>query len=404
MTEDLVLPVPDTLPAMYLVPVSMPDAQAQRVAQAAVARRVAEPLRSLTRRLIGTPALAVALRPLSAFSSLSAQDLASDDSVASDETEFVAFAAMTPPRPGPVHEWVTRAASAAFAAELDLPIVDAFARRVLSADGALSTLPGAPRLTDVDGGFRLADWVTVQRAGQCLTTKGFGRFGLPELKVDHVPPEAHPSWTIALTGLGHRLLDILRCELRRGEAPFVQVPAQIEISRTDVAAAYGVDLREDGAGLPVRLSLDLAITDELESYLSVDSPRDQPAGEHRLALQATLFGPGTGTARRASKQPRTGASAARAQRARLRFRGVLDLARMTAGSHDPGGAQNAQVLRHERLADAERLHQLMHRLVPIGQLAHDPEPHGRSQRLEKLASCQEVPRSSRTGTSVVVPG
>src|SRR5487761_48581 len=277
MTEDLVLPVPDTLPAMYLVPVSMPDVQAQRVAGAAVGRRVAEPLRSLTRGLIGTPGLAVALRPLSAFTSLSAQDLAPDVGTADDAKEFVAFAAMTPPRPGPVHEWVTRAASAAFAAELGLPVVDAFARRVLGADDALGTLPGASRLTDVDGGFRLADWVTVQRAGQCLTTRGFSRFGLPELKVDEVPPELHPSWTMALTGLGHRLLDLLRCELRRGDAPFVQVPAQTEIRRTDVAAAYGLDLRDAGAGLPVRLSLDLAIADELESYLSVDSPHDEPA-------------------------------------------------------------------------------------------------------------------------------
>jgi hypothetical protein len=321
MTEDLVLSVPDTLPAMYLVPVSMPDVQAQRVADAAVAHRVAEPLRSLTRRLIGTPGLAVALRPLSAFTSLSGQDLAADDNTACDATEFVAFAAMTQPRPGPVHEWVTRASSAAFAAELGLPIVDAFARRVLSADDALATLPGAPRLTDVDGGFRLADWVTVHRAGQCLTTMGFGRFGLPELKVDYVPPELQPSWTIALTGLGHRLLALLRCELRRGDAPFVQVPAQIEISRTDVAAAYGLDLRDDGAGLPVRLSLDPAITDELEGYLSVDSPHDQPAEEHRQAVHVTLFGqpePAASTARRPRRNPRaaagTPAAAARAER------------------------------------------------------------------------------------------
>jgi len=290
MTEDLVLPVPDELPAMYLVPVSMPDGHAQRIAAAAVARRVAEPLRGLTRRLIGTPALVVALRPLAAFSSLPPEQIAADGIAPSADSEFVAFAAMSAPRPGPVHEWITRAAAAAFAADLDLPIVDAFTRRVLNADDALATLPGATRLTDVDGGFRLADWVMVQQAERCLTTKGLGRFGLPELKADDVPLELHPAWTVALTGLGHRVLELLRCELRRdSQAPFVQVPAQIDITRTDVGAAYGLELLEGGRTLPVRLNLDPAITDAQDSYLSVDAPDNQPTAAHRLSVQATLF-------------------------------------------------------------------------------------------------------------------
>ena len=276
MTENLVLPVPGQLAAMYLVPVSMPGAAVQRVAEQAIARRVAEPLRSLARSVLGTPALAVAVRPLAAFRSLSAEDLAEP------APDAVAFATMASPRPGPVHEWLTRAASAAFAAELGLPVVDGFARQMLPADEALATLPGAPQLTHVDGGFRLADWVAVRQAGQCLTTCGLGRFGLPELRLDDVPPELHPAWTIALTGLGGRLLELLRRELRGalrrgGEAAFVQVPDQIEISRVDVGAAYGLDLTQDAEVLPVRLSLDPAITDELESYLTVQtSPFGQP--------------------------------------------------------------------------------------------------------------------------------
>jgi hypothetical protein len=268
----------------------MPDGHAQRIAAAAVTRRVAEPLRSLTRRLIGTPALVVALRPLAAFSSLPSEQIAADGIAPGADGEFVAFAAMSAPRPGPVHEWITRAAAAAFAADLDLPIVDAFTRRVLNADDALATLPGAARLTDVDGGFRLADWVIVQQAEQCLTTKGLGRFGLPELKADEVPFELHPAWTIALTGLSHRLLKLLRCELRRdSQAPFVRVPAQIDISRTDVGAAYGLELVQGGETLPVMLNLDPAITDAQDSYLSVDAPDNQPTAAHRLSVQATLF-------------------------------------------------------------------------------------------------------------------
>ena len=287
--ENLVLPVPGQLAAMYLVPVSMPGAAAQRVAGQAIARRVAEPLRSLARSLLGTPALAVAARPLAAFRSLSAEDLGEP------ATDVVAFATMASPRPGPVHEWLTRAASAAFAAELGLPVVDGFARQVLSAGEALATLPGAPRLTHVGGGFRLADWVAVRQAGQCLTTCGLGRFGLPELRLDDVPPELHPAWTIALTGLGSRLLELLRRELRGalrrgGETAFVQVPDQIEISRVDVGAAYGLDLTQDTEVLPVRLSLDPATTDELESYLTVQTtPFGQPVASGPPSRAAGSF-------------------------------------------------------------------------------------------------------------------
>src|SRR5581483_9117965 len=45
--------------------------------------------------------------------------------------EVVAFAALNPPRPGPGHEWVTRAAAAAFAAGLGLPLIYGFARQAL---------------------------------------------------------------------------------------------------------------------------------------------------------------------------------------------------------------------------------------------------------------------------------
>jgi hypothetical protein len=275
---------------MYLVPVSMPDAQAQRIARTAVARRVAEPLRGLVRMLIGTPALAVTSRPLSAFTSVPAASVPTADGIAGEDGEVVAFAAMTPPRPGPVHEWVTRAASAAFAAELDLPVVDAFARSGLSAPEALATLPGAERLSRVKGGFRLADWVVVRCEPPRLTTSGLGRFGLPELNLDQVPADLVPSWTIALTGLAARLLELLRRELRHGgETAFVQVPGRIEISRADVASAYGVQLHEGGDPMPVLLSLDPATTDADETYLTVDGPDGQPPAEHRYAVRTTLF-------------------------------------------------------------------------------------------------------------------
>jgi hypothetical protein len=296
MTEDLVLPVPDTLPAMYLVPVSMPGAQAQRMSASAIATRISEPLRSLTSRLLTNGVVMVAPRLAADLGLLGAMQVAGGDvppaqaRTAAEATEFIAFAALLPPRPGPVHEWATRAAAAAFAADLGLPLLDGFARRVITPAAALASLPGAPELADIGGGFRLADWVEVCLDGQCLATRGLGRFGLPELRVSDVPPELRPPWTLALNGLGRRLLELLRCELRRGgETAFLQIPAEIRISRADIGRAYGLDLVGD-EGLPVLLSLDPALTDQRDSYLSLDAPGDAPAAAHRLALREALFG------------------------------------------------------------------------------------------------------------------
>ena len=295
MTEDLVLPVPDTLPAMYLVPASMPEPQALRTIVTAVEARVAEPLRRLTTGLLATGAVMVARRlpdelPFLRALHPAAAGLSPEQAAAADTApEYVAFAALLPIRPGPVHEWATRAAAGALADALSLPVVDAFCQRAFSAEAALASLPGAPELADVGGGFRLADWVTVQHDGPVLATHGLGRFGLPELRVDQVPPELRAPWVLALTGLGHRLLELLRCRLRRGgETAFVQVPAELMISRADIGLAYGCDLGDDPV-LPVMLSLDPAVTDQQDTYLTLDAP-EGAAVDHRRALGAALLG------------------------------------------------------------------------------------------------------------------
>jgi hypothetical protein len=298
MTEDLILPVPDALPAMYLVPAAMPGPAADRITRAAVAARIAEPLRSLTVRLLDSsvlltaPRLATELPSMWPLRSAPGDMPAAQARKARDATELIAFAALLPPCPGPVHEWVTRAAAAAFAAELSVPVVDGYLRRACTASAALASLPGAPELAGIGGGFRLADWLLVQYDKRCLMTRGLGRFGLPELKVDEVPPELRAPWVLALSGLGHRLLELLRHELRRGsaaggETAFVQVPAGLTISRTDIGLAYGCDLGGDDV-LPVRLSLDPAITDQQDSYLRLDAPYG-PAVDHRRALAAALL-------------------------------------------------------------------------------------------------------------------
>jgi hypothetical protein len=299
MTEDLILPVPDALPAMYLVPAAMSGPAAEQAARAAVAAQVAEPLRGLTMRLLETSTLLTAPRLVTDLPSIWPLRAAGDEMPASlaraarDATELTAFAALLPPSPGPVHEWTTRAAAAALAAELGLPVVDAYLRRACTAEAALASLPGAPELAGVGGGFRLADWLLVQYDKQCLMTRGLGRFGLPELRIDQVPPELRPPWVLALTGLGHHLLELLRRELRRGnssggETAFVQVPARLTISRGDIGQAYGCDLGDDEV-LPLRLTLDPAVTDRMDSYLTLDAPSGS-AADHRRALATALLG------------------------------------------------------------------------------------------------------------------
>jgi hypothetical protein len=298
MTEDLILPVPDALPAMYLVPAAVAGPAAERVARAAVAARVAEPLRGLTLRLLETSTLLTAPRLAAELPSIWPLRAAPDGvptaqaRAARDATELIAFAALLPPSPGPVHEWSTRAAAAAFAAEFGFPVVDAYLRRACTAADALASLPGAPELAGIGGGFRLADWLLVQYDKDCLMTRGLGRFGLPELKIDQVPSDLRAPWVLALTGLGHHLLELLRRELRRGssiggETAFLQIPAELTISRADIGLGYGCDLGDDEV-LPVRLSLDPAITDRQDSYLTLDAPSG-PAADHRRALAAALL-------------------------------------------------------------------------------------------------------------------
>src|SRR5579872_1093023 len=304
MSDIVFLPVPDVLPALYLVPAGMAHEDAERMAEAAIAQHVAEPLRGLALSALGTKVLAVAVRPLSDFSVR--EPGASADG---DAFDVVAFASRSAPWPGPVHEWVTRAAAASVAADLGLPVLDCFAGTLLDPDEALATLPGAPDLAGVPGGFRLADWVVVQRTGTCLTTCGMRRFGLPELMVDEVPPELHAAWTMMLMAVGARVLEHLRCALRGGEpGAFLELPAEFGVGRRDIATGYGLPLADDKRVLPVRLSVEPIIAGTLASVLVVDSPAGLRTAEHRGAVRGLVTIPASSAARRGRRKQRAAAS------------------------------------------------------------------------------------------------
>lgn len=252
---------------------------------------MAEPVRSLTLRLLKAGGVTLKVRPAGRFS----ERLSGDSSLTTEAAKsvntagsFAWFLTMLPPKPGPVHEWTARAAAGALAAESDLPVIDTATNMIKTADHLLGTLPGAESLAGTPGGFRLADWLATPWAEGTITTRGMSRFGLPELTVSDVPAQEAFVWAFGLYGIGNRLYSLLRAELRRGSQPaFLAVPADQFVSPAGIGTACGMPVGT-GRGLPVQLSLD--ITTDLTAQVRVDTPDDWPGGTeaHRKALRALL--------------------------------------------------------------------------------------------------------------------
>lgn len=59
----------------------------------------------------------------------------------------------------------------------------------------------------------------------------------------------------------------------------------------------------------------------------------------------------------------------------------------TGGADQPRAPQHLEVLRHGRLGDLQRVDQLVHAPVAVGELADDPNPTGVCQRLEERSRC-----------------
>jgi hypothetical protein len=190
-----------------------------------------------------------------------------------------------------MHEWAGRACATVLASQAGVPLVDTGTPKVLAADAALQTLPGTE-----DARFRLTDWMLVFQSagigGLRMTTKGLGRFGLPELQVRNVPPQLGQAWTRVLTGLASSLLGTWLNALRdRPEPAFAQLPAVLEVGEADIARAYDAPVTE-GPAVPVRLTFDPSPQDSADSFLSVQPPDDYPAsaGEFLAGVCAALFG------------------------------------------------------------------------------------------------------------------
>ncbi len=297
MTENLIIPVPEFISAVYLVPLALSAQAAKDRATAGLSARVASPVAVAARMMLDAGAMTVHAVSSSALPPVPgplqeylgvARELAR---TIAEAGEFVAVRACGPPGWPPMHEWAGRACAAVLATEGGVPLVDTGIPKILAADEALRTLPGGQ-----DATFRLADWMSVLHSaglgGLEMTTKGLGRFGLPELQARNVPPQLGQAWTRVLTGLASSLLGSWLNALRdRTEAAFAQLPAVLEVGEGDIARAYDAPVTE-GAAVPVRLTFDPSPQDSTDSFLSVQPPDEYPAsaGEFLAGVCTALFG------------------------------------------------------------------------------------------------------------------
>jgi len=301
VAEDLILPVPKILSAVYLVPVALSAQAAKDRVTAELSARMTGPVGVAARMMLDAGALSLEAVPSSSLPALPGQLQASLGiapelvSVVTGATEFVVVQALSVPGWPPMHEWAGRACAAVLAAHAGVPLVDTGTPGVLAADAALRSLPG-----DGGGRFRLADWMLVFQSpgsgGLWTTTMGLGRFGLPELQVRNVPPQLGKAWARVLTGLASRVLGAWLNALRdRAEPAFAQLPAVLEVSQADIARALlipGDVPVAGGKAATVRLTSDPSPQESVGNFLSVHPPDDYPAsaGEYLTGVCTALFG------------------------------------------------------------------------------------------------------------------
>ena len=148
MAENLILPVPELMSAVYLVPLSLSARAAKDRATAGLSARVTSPVGVAARMMLDAGAVTVhALSssslppvpgPLQQYLGV-AQELVR---AVAEASEFVVVRASGPPGWPPMHEWAGRACAAVLASQAGVPLVDMATPQVLTADVALRTLPG----------------------------------------------------------------------------------------------------------------------------------------------------------------------------------------------------------------------------------------------------------------------
>lgn len=332
-SEIITLAVPPTVDATYFVALAARPAHADpdRFMSHAI-RDLTEPMRGLAHQMSEGGLLAVHSGPMTSFPPLPVRFLramgARPEDMAALEDATYGVAVHGEYRPGwpPAHDWAARAVASRLAHHFNGVLVDLHVPTLLIPDRAARSLPGADEETAI------SDWVCVLQSsgdrGSWFTTRGLGRFGMPELQTLDVPPMFVNPWTAVLTGLARRLLDIWIELLGTGDRPaFVELPAELEIGESDIARAYGRTPTKGGRAR-VRLRLDPAEDLDNQTFLTVVPPNDfsASAGEHITAVCDELIGLPTDEIRHAASnaEMETAISTARSSLAVARERFLAD--------------------------------------------------------------------------------
>lgn len=304
----IVVPVPENVRAIYLVPLADQLDDPTTLLRAHTAGRWRGELGAILDRVLAGPTLPVEIREASGIPPLPLDLLEAMGATKAQlrrvaaASYFAIFIAQSKPGWPPAHEWITRALAAVLAERLSSDVIDIMNYQVLTVAKANATLP------QEDGTTRLSDWVWVDylpdRATYWCTTTGLRRFGLPELQAMTAPPMVVGPWGQAMTGVAQRLVttwsEILACDR---DAAFIQLPSKMEVNNDDVAAAYGhaATAESERRTASVRLCLEPGLDPEAHSFLTIYPPLSWSgsAGEHIADVCATLFGTRTSVIHRA---------------------------------------------------------------------------------------------------------
>jgi uncharacterized protein YegJ (DUF2314 family) len=272
VTEPIVLAVPERLSATYVVPTARPPADARALAKSLVDDGRDGPVRAMVARLFDSALLRIevraaepgALPPTRALASFGAtrNDLARIEAA----THVVIVSATYRPGWPPMHEWGARLVALVLARELDAPLVDALVPMVLPPDKATRSLESTA----------VVDWILVVNShdseGMWFTTKGLGRWGLPELQALNVPPQLTSPWTSVINGLAGALLSRWFDALGDGDPqPFVEMPSTLTLDRRAVGHAYNRD-EDAGPAVEVALTFDPPVDPTHDAFLTIIPP------------------------------------------------------------------------------------------------------------------------------------
>ena len=327
--DAVLLEVPEVVQALYIVPAIDPPEDPATYLHGLTADRWAGTLREMLANLLAGSMVPIEVRPVAgmiaqAGSSRPAPrgdpaqatplpiDLlaamgASEEQLRRVETATHYVVAVLQSQSGwpPVHEWMARALAVVIAERLDSDIVDVMNYQIIDVETANRTLP------DARDRIRLADWVWIENSanstGYWCTTNGLRRFGLPELQTLATPPHVVGLWGQTMTGLASRVLGAWSERLADDRhIAFVELPGLVEVTRDDVAIAYGE--RPDGGGgsATVRLALDPGANPAQHSFLTIHPPLSWAgsAGEYIANACVALYGPRGGGIRHAAPSQR----------------------------------------------------------------------------------------------------